>query len=55
MDKEGSVFVFLLKFPRLIREKLKAGIFDGPQIREVMMNPIFDETLSEAELTPGNH
>ena len=47
MDKEGSGFVFLQKFPR----KSMAGIFDGPQIRGL----IKDEALSEVELPPGNH
>ena len=32
-------------------EKLKAGIFDGSQIREFMKDPMFDEALNEAELT----
>ena len=32
-------------------EKLKAGIFDGPQIIELMKDSMFDETLSEVELS----
>ena len=32
-------------------EKLKAGIFDGYQIRELMKDPVFDETRSKAELS----
>ena len=32
-------------------EKLKAGIFDGPQIRELIKDPKFDEVLSTAELS----
>ena len=31
-------------------EKLKAGIFDVPQIRELMKDPMFDEAQSKAEL-----
>ena len=51
MDKEDRRFALLqVKFPRISMEKLKAGIFDGPQIRELMKDPIFDEALSEAEL-----
>ena len=29
--------------------KLKTGIFDSPQIRQLMKDPMFDETLSKAE------
>ena len=32
-------------------EKLKAGIFDSPQMRELMKDPMFDEALSKAELS----
>ena len=32
-------------------EKLKAGIFDGLQIKELMKDPMFNEALSEAELS----
>ena len=32
-------------------EKLKVGVFDGPQIREYMKELMFDEALSEAELS----
>ena len=28
----------------------KAGIFEGPQIKEFMKYPMFDESLSKAEL-----
>ena len=31
-------------------EKLKAGIFDGLQIRELIKDSMFDEALSKAEL-----
>ena len=51
MDREGSGFVFLQKFPQISMEKLKAGIFDGPQIIEPMKDPMFDEQLSKAELS----
>ena len=53
MDKESSEFAFLLeKFPQISMEKLKAGIFDSPQIRELMKDPIFDKALSGAKLSP---
>ena len=32
-------------------EKLEAHIFDGPQIRELMKDPMFDKALSKAELS----
>ena len=32
-------------------EKLKAGIFDSHQMKELMKDPMFDEALSEAELS----
>ena len=43
-----SRFAFLQKFPRINMEKLKAGIFDGLQIREHMN---FDKALNEVELS----
>ena len=51
MDREGSRFAFLQKFPQISMEKLKAGIFDDLQIRELVEDPMFDDTLSKAELS----
>ena len=51
MAKGSSRFTFLMKFPRISMEKLEVGIFDGPQIRELMEGPMFDEALGEAELS----
>ena len=52
MEMEDSGFVFFPeKFSWISMEKLKAGIFDGPQIRELMKDPMFDESLSKAELS----
>ena len=35
LDKDGDCFKYIwMKFPGLAIEKLKAGIFDGPQIRK---------------------
>ena len=48
---KGSRFAFLWeKFLQISMEKLKAGIFDGPQIREIIKDPMFDKALNEAEL-----
>ena len=47
-DREASGLAFLLeKFSLISMEKLKVGIFDDLQIK----NSMFDETLSEAELS----
>ena len=52
MNREGSGFAFLQDtFPWINMEKLKASIFDGSQIRELIKDPMFDEALSEAELS----
>ena len=52
MDREGRGFAFLQqKFHRISFEELKAGIFDGPQIRELMKDSMFDDALSAAELS----
>ncbi len=41
MDWECSGLAFLQEeFPRISMEKLKAGIFDSPQIREFIKNPM---------------
>ena len=52
MDREGSGFAFLQeKVPWISMEKLKALIVDGPQIRELMKDPMFDEAQREADLS----
>ena len=53
MNREPNGFAFFQeKFPRKRREKLKAGKFGSPQMRELMKDPMFEETLSEAKLSP---
>ena len=37
------------KFPRVSEAKILAGIFDGPQIRELMKDPNFDKSLTPKE------
>ena len=51
IDWEVSGFAFLRKTSRISKEKLKVGIFDSPQIRELMKYPMFNETYSEDELS----
>ena len=51
LDKDGDCFTYLCQaFPRLTMEKLKAGIFDGPQIRLLIRDPEFENSMNEVEL-----
>ena len=50
IDRKSSGFTFFEKFPSISMEKLKAGIFDDSQIRELMKDLIFDKALSKAKL-----
>ena len=51
LDKNNPGFLYLQeKFPRISKEKLKAGIFDGPQIRQLMCDDLFQESLKSHEL-----
>ena len=50
LNKENRSFKFLqTKFPAVSDAKLRAGVFNGPQIRELMKDSRFDETLNELE------
>ena len=47
-DKHVASFGYICqKFPALSNEKLKAGIFDGPKIRQLMKNKKFIETMNQ--------
>ena len=47
LDKHGCCFTYLCQaFPRLTMEKLKAGIFDGPQIRHLIRDPEFENSMN---------
>ena len=37
------------EFPALTIEKLKAGIFDGPQIRTLIKDPCFVHSMTDTE------
>ena len=51
LDKDGGCFTYLCQvFPGLTIEKLKAGIFDGPQIRQLIRDPHFENSMNEVEL-----
>ena len=50
LDKDGDCFTYLCQaFPRLTMEKLKAGIFVGPHIRQ-LRDPEFENSMNEMEL-----
>jgi hypothetical protein len=50
MDKTGRGFKYVRnKVPNASDTKIKAGIFVGPQIRELMQDKQFDEDLNETE------
>ena len=51
MDPTSDGFQYLQrKFPRISEAKLKEGIFVGPQIRQLMLDSNFDESLNVKEL-----
>ncbi len=51
LNKNGDGFRYLeAKFPRISEAKLKAGIFVGPQIRELMKDTHFEKKLVGAEV-----
>ena len=50
LDKHGDCFKYICRsFPGLSMEKLKAGIFDGPQIRKLIMDSNFTKCINAAE------
>ena len=47
---DGEGFQYLLhKFPGLSYEKIKAGVFDGPQIRTLEREQAFVQTMNDNE------
>ncbi|GFT20545.1 uncharacterized protein TNCV_2183821 [Trichonephila clavipes] len=55
LDKSGECFNFLSrKFPGLSIEKLKAGIFDGPQIRQLVKGSNFVKSMIEVQSKAWN-
>ena len=51
LDKDGGCFTHLCHaFPGVTMEKLKAGIFDGPQLRQLIRDPEFENSMNEGEL-----
>jgi len=55
LDKDGRCFTYLCHaFPGLTIEKLKVGIFDGPQIRQLIRDPEFENSINKVELHAWN-
>ena len=51
LDKTGQCFQYISSaFPGLSNEKLKAGNFDGPQIRKLIKDPNFQHSMKKIEL-----
>ena len=51
LDKDGNYFQYICKsFPSLSNDKLKAGIFGGPQIRQFIRDQTFCDSMNEVEL-----
>ena len=51
LDKTGQCFQYISSaFTRLINEKLRAGIFDGLQMRKLIKDPNFQHSMNEIEL-----
>ena len=50
LDKNGDCFLHIRnKFPATSYEKVKGGIFDGPQIRKLMKDPFFTSHMTVVE------
>lgn len=50
LNKDGRCFNYIVKvFPKLSNEKIKAGIFDGPQIRKLIDDTNFINHMTDVE------
>jgi hypothetical protein len=50
LDRNSPCFQYLCtKFSSLSHAKIREGIFDGPQIRKLMMDDYFTDTVTEIE------
>ena len=50
LDTDGACFQYIYStFPQLSFEKIKGGIFDGPQIRTLMKDVNFIQSMNETE------
>lgn len=50
LDKDSECFKYICSvYHRMTLDKLKAGVFTGPQIRKLMCDPNFEDTMSQTE------
>ena len=50
LDKDSCCFSYMCHvFPGLSIEKLKGGIFDGPQVRQLIRDLEFEKSMTELE------
>lgn len=50
LDKEGNAFKYIQqKFPKKSNDKLKEGVFDGPEIRKLLRDEAFGKTMNIKE------
>ena len=50
LDTDGNCFKYLCEsFPALSYDKIKAGVFDGSQIRQLMKDNAFPNSMYETE------
>ena len=50
LPRDGDCFRYLCsKFPKLSEAKLKEGVFTGPDIRKLITDPLFVETMGDKE------
>ena len=55
LNKEENYFEYICRtFPDLSNEKLKAGIFDGPQIRKLLKDTNFVNSMNSVEAATWN-
>ena len=48
--KEGNCFQYIkASFPSVSEKKIKAGVFDGPQIRKLIKEPNFIFSMNDVE------
>ena len=54
LNKEGACFKYTQdKFPNLSAEKVKQGVFVGPQMRKLTKDPQFLSTIADVEKKHG--
>ena len=55
LNKDGSCFLYICRsFPGLSDEKLKAGVFDGPQITTLIRDKEFVKSMNDNKFAAWN-